>query len=232
MELYNSNCLEVLKSLENKVDLICTDPPYRVTSRGNCGAMGGFWKKEQSNKGKIFEHNDIDVSEYAGLFYNVLKDNCHCYVMCNNKNLIDFLNEFTKVGFKFVKSLIWDKQNKICSHYYMYCFEYILMFTKGERSINFPSTPDILSIPIKKLKNADGSNQHDCEKPIELMKILIENSTKKGEIVLDPFMGIGSTCVASKMLERDYIGIEIDPKYFKIAEERLNTVNTVNFDEW
>lgn len=226
--IYNSNCLEVLKTID-KVDLICTVPPYRVTSRGNCGTMGGFWKKEQSNKGKIFEHNDIDVSEYAGLFYNVLKDNCHCYVMCNNKNLIDFLNEFTKVGFKFVKSLIWDKQNKICSRYYMYCFEYILMFTKGERSINFPSTPDILSIPIKKLKNADGSNPHDCEKPIELMKILIENSTKKGETVLDPFMGIGSTCVASKMLERDYIGIEIDPKYFKIAEERLNKINS---EDW
>ena len=150
--IYNSNCLEVLKNLENKVDLICTDPPYRVTSKGSCGTMGGFWKKEQSNKGKIFDNNDIEVSEYAQLFYDVLKDNCHCYVMCNNKNLIEFLNEFTKAGFKFVKSLIWDKRNKICSRYYMYCFEYILMFTKGERSINFPSTPDILSIPIKKLK--------------------------------------------------------------------------------
>lgn len=61
------------------------------------------------------------------------------------------------------------------------------------------------------------------------MKILIENSTQKGETVLDPFMGIGSTCVASKMLERDYIGIEIDPKYFKIAEERINTVNS---EDW
>lgn len=150
--IFNSNCLEVLKSLENKVDLICTDPPYKLTSRGSCGTMGGFWKNTNSKKGKIFEHNDINVSEYAQLFYDALKDNCHCYVMCNNKNLIEFLNEFTKAGFHFVKSLIWDKQNKICSRYYMYCFEYILMFTKGERSINFPSTPDILSIPIKKLK--------------------------------------------------------------------------------
>lgn len=227
--IFNSNCLDVLKTLENKVDLICTDPPYKLTSKGNCGTMGGLYKNKEALAGKIFDNNDIEVSEYAGLFYNVLKNNCHCYVMCNNKNLIDFLNEFKKVGFKFVKSLIWDKQNKICSSYYMYCFEYILMFSKGTKIINFPSTPDILSIPIKKLKNADGSNQHDCEKPIELMKILIENSTQKGETVLDPFMGIGSTCIASKMLERDYIGIEIDPKYFKIAEERLNTVNS---DEW
>ena len=58
----------------------------------------------RKNGNEILDFNDIEVSEYAGLFYNVLKDNCHCYVMCNNKNLIDFLNEFTKVGFKFVKN--------------------------------------------------------------------------------------------------------------------------------
>ena len=66
-------------------------------------------------------------------------------------------------------------------------------------------------------------------------KLLVKCKCKKlreflrGEIVLDPFMGIGSTCVASKMLESDYIGIEIDPKYFKIAEERINTVNS---EDW
>lgn len=103
--LFNENVLDVLPKIE-AVDLIISDPPYRVTSRGNCGTMGGFWKNEISNKGKIFQYNDIEVSQYAQLFYNVLKNNCHCYIMCNNKNLIEFLNEFTRVGFNFVKSLI------------------------------------------------------------------------------------------------------------------------------
>lgn len=228
--LYNNNCIEILNTLHSQVDLIITDPPYRLTSRGNCGTMGGLCKNKETLAGKIFDNNDIEVSEYAQLFYDVLKDNCHCYVMCNNKNLIEFLNEFTKAGFHFVKSLIWDKQNKICSHYYMYCFEYILMFTKGERSINYPSTPDILSIPVKKLKNADGSNMHDCEKPIELMEILIKNSSNEGDTVLDPFMGIGAVGCACKLLNREFIGIEIDEKYFKIASERIEKLHVI--DEW
>lgn len=55
------------------------------------------------------------------------------------------------------------------------------------------------------------------------MKILIENSSNENDIVLDPFMGIGSTCIASKELNRRYIGIEIEDKYFNIAQERINT---------
>lgn len=227
--LFNENVLDVLPKIE-AVDLIISDPPYRVTSRGNCGTMGGFWKNEISNKGKIFEYNDIEVSQYAQLFYNVLKNNCHCYIMCNNKNLIEFLNEFTRVGFNFVKSLIWDKQNKICSRYYMYCFEYILMFTKGERSINCPETSDILSIPIKKLKNPDGSNMHDCEKPVDLMSILIKNSSNEGETVLDPFMGIGAVGCAAKLLNRNFIGIEIDERYFKIAQTRIDSMQII--EDW
>lgn len=58
--------------------------------------------------------------------------------------------------------------------------------------------------------------------PIDLMKILVENSSEKGEIVLDPFMGIGSTCVASKELNRKYIGFEIDENYYNIAYNRIN----------
>ena len=66
--IFNSNCLDVLKTLENKVDLICTDPPYKLTSKGNCGTMGGLYKNKEALAGKIFDNNDIEVSEYAGLF--------------------------------------------------------------------------------------------------------------------------------------------------------------------
>ena len=142
--------------------------------------------------------------------------------MINNLNLQEMLNEATKVGFHFVKCLIWDKQSKICGTYYMNQFEYICLFRKGgDRPINNCGTSDILSIPIKKLKDENGNNLHDTEKPIELMKILVENSTNEGETVIDPFMGIGSCGIASKMLNRNFIGCEIDPKYFEIAKNRI-----------
>ena len=133
------------------------------------------------------------------------------------------INVGTSCGFKFVKCLIWDKGNKICGRYYMGCYEYILLFRKGgDRPINNCGTPDIIFLPIKKLKDNNGNNLHDTEKPVDLMKILIENSSTENELVLDPFMGIGSTGVACVNANRNFIGIELDEKYFNIAKERIN----------
>lgn len=183
----------------------------------------------------MFQFNDIDCSEYAPEFYRILKNGGHCYVMTNHVNLIHMLNTFTdlrseeekqmnvkKYGFHFIKSLIWDKGNKIMGQYYMSQYEYILFFRKGRGvKINHCGTSDILSIPNAKLKDASGKNLHDTEKPVKLMEILIDNSSKKGDVVLDPFMGIGSSGIACKNLERNFIGIEIDPHYYNIAHNRI-----------
>lgn len=202
--------------------MIVTDPPYKTTSRGNAGNSGGMLQKKINMDGKVFTHNNIDCLEYAPEFFRVLKDGSHCYVMTNHVNLIHMLNTFTDAGFHFIKSLIWDKGNKIMGQFYMSQFEYILFFRKGRGiKINHCGTSDILSVPNIKTKGADGKNIHDTEKPIELMKILIDNSSKENNTVLDPFMGVGSAGIASKMLNRQFIGVEIDPKYYEIATERI-----------
>lgn len=222
-KLINGGCLEYMRTLENEsIDLIVTDPPYPTTSRGHAGNSGGMLQKEINKRGKVFEHNNIDCTEYAPEFYRVLKDGSHCYVMTNHINLIKMLNVFTDCGFHFIKSLIWNKGNKIMGQYYMSQFEYILFFRKGYgKKINNCGTADILSVPNKKTKDANGKNIHDTEKPVELMKILIENSTQKGDIVLDPFVGVGATALACIESERDYIGIELDENYYNIAKERV-----------
>ena len=221
--IYNENCLDVFKTIpDESIDLIATDPPYPVMARGNNGNAGGMFLKKINMDGKVFEHNDINVSEYAPEFFRVLKDGSHLYVMTNHINLIEMLNTFTKVGFHFIKSLIWDKGNKIMGQFYMSQFEYILFFRKGfGKKINNCGTSDILSIPNDKTKAPDGSNYHDTEKPVELFKILIENSTQKGEVVMDPFMGIGACGVACKQVGRSFIGCEIDKKYFDVAKNRI-----------
>lgn len=222
MKLYNKDCLEVFKNIQDdSVNLIVTDPPYRVTTHGTSFNHGMFENKA-TNQGIIFEHNDIEVSEYAPEFYRVLKDGSHCYVMCNHINLQSMLNTFTDVGFHFIKSLIWDKGNKIMGTYYMSQFEYILFFRKGRGvPINNCGTSDILSIPNIKMKTPTGENYHDTEKPVSLWEILISNSSQKGDVVLDPFMGIGGAGVAAKKLCRNFIGCEIDSKYFEVAESRI-----------
>lgn len=207
---------------DESVDLIVTDPPYKVTSRGNAGNSGGMLKTKMFCQGKVFTHNNIDCAEYAPEFYRLLKDGSHCYVMTNHVNLIKMLNTFTNCGFHFIKCLIWDKGNKIMGHYYMSQFEYIMFFRKGRGvKINHCGTGDILSVPNRKTKDENGKNIHDTEKPVELMKILIDNSSQEDSVVLDPFMGVGSAGIACRQLNRQFIGIEIDDNYFKIAEDRI-----------
>lgn len=217
------DCIKHLKTIpDNSIDLIITDPPYRTTPRGSSGTMGGYWKEPIAKKGNIFNYNSIEFSEYIPEFYRVLKESTILYIMCNNSNLQNLLNVGTQSGFNFVKCLIWEKGNKICGRYYMGCYEYILLFRKGkDRPINNCSTPDILKVPINKLKDENGKNLHNTEKPVELMKILIENSSNVGDIILDPFMGIGATGIAAKELNRKFIGIELDEKYYNIAKNRI-----------
>ena len=223
--IINDNMLEVLKDMpDNSIDLIITDPPYKVTSRGSAGNSGGMLQKKINRQGQVFKHNNINANEYMGELYRVLKDGSHFYIMTNHVNLFEMLTSIKAVGFHFIKSLIWDKGNKIMGQAYMSQFEYILFCRKGSfKKINNCGTSDILSVANKKTKGINNKNLHDTEKPIELMKILIENSSKAGDIVLDPFMGIGSTIIGAIELSRIGYGIELDEHYFNIAKDRIES---------
>lgn len=224
--LINGDSLAIMDNLIAQgvqVDCIATDPPYKTTARGHAGNSGGMLQKEINKKGQVFDHNSCDVKNWMPKLYQLLKEGGHCYIMTNHKNLIEYLNVATNNGFSFIKSIIWDKQNKIMGQFYMSQYEYILFFRKGRGiKINNCGTSDILSIPNKKHKDPSGQNYHDTEKPVELMKILIENSTKENEIVLEPFMGIGATALAAKELNRRCIACELSEKYYNIALDRIN----------
>lgn len=226
-KLYNVDCIELMKKMESEsIDLIVTDPPYKTTKRGGTGNSGGMCKKKEFSDGKGgFKHNDVPIKVFVPELYRVLKEGSHCYIMTNHVNLQEMLNTCTESGFHFIKCLIWDKGNKIMGQCYMSQFEYILFLRKGKhKKINNCGTSDILSIPNKKTKDENGKNLHDTEKPVNLMKILVENSSNENDLVLDPFMGIGSTGVACLNTNRRFIGIELDEKYFNIAKERLENL--------
>ena len=149
--------------------------------------------------------------------YRVLKNGSHCYIMINARNLKDLQTDAEKVGFKFQNILIWNKGNAVPNKYYMNAYEIILMLRKGPaKNINNMGTKNILDV-----KNNRTNRLHPTEKPVELMKILIENSSNKNDIVLDPFMGAGSTGVASVESGRKFIGIEIDKSYYDVSKQRL-----------
>lgn len=234
-KLYNMDCMDLMKEFpDNSIDLIVTDPPYPVTSRGTAGNSGGMLQKDINKKGSVFKYNDIDCTKYAPEFYRILKDGSHCYVMTNHVNLIHMLNTFTNCGFHFIKSLIWDKGNKIMGQYYMSQFEYILFFRKGRGiQINNCGTSDIISIYNSKTKDISNNNIHDTEKPIGLYELLIKNSThSKNDIVYDAFAGSDNCEIACYNLGINYIGSELDKEYFGKATERLEAVKSqIRFDD-
>lgn len=223
--IYNENAMNLLDELiknNQKVNMIFTDPPYKITSRGGGGSSGGMFQKKEVNNGKVFKENNLEIENWLPKFYDILEDNSHCYIMTNNKNITHYLNVIEKSQFHFIKNLIWVKDNKIMGQTYMSQFEYIIMLRKGShKKINNCGTSDVLHISNKKTKNIDNKTIHDTEKPILLTNLLIENSSNENDIILDPFMGIGGCGVSCELLNRKFIGCEIDEYYFNIAKERI-----------
>jgi len=225
-KIYNEDCMVVMKRMfDNSVDLIITDPPYKLTARGNYGNTGGMFRKKEVKNGKVFSVNNIEIETWLPELYRVLKQNSHCYIMTNNKNITKFLSVINESDFHFIKCLIWVKDNKIMGQTYMSQFEYIIMLRKGKhKRINNCGTSDVLVYPNKKSKDSLGKNINDTEKPLGLIEVLVENSSVAKDIVLDPFMGSGTTGVACKKLNREFIGIEIAKRDFDFAQSRINQV--------
>lgn len=113
---------------------------------------------------------------------------------------------------------VGEKNNCTPSQYYMKNCEYVLFLRKGKAKwIN-----DIGgSKTVHQFNNIIGNKTHPCEKPVDLLKFYIANSSNEGDVVFDPFSGTGSTLVASKELGRNYLGYEIDEEYYSIAKKRL-----------
>jgi site-specific DNA-methyltransferase (adenine-specific) len=220
--IINADCMDILKQLPGKcIDLVCTDCPYHVGHNGGGGRCQKKWMTagqmenyENTKSGKMFEHNDISFEDWLPEIYRVLKDDTHCYIMINGLNLSELQKQAEKVGFIYQNILVWEKNNATPNKFYMQKLEFILMLRKGkERWINNMGQKNIIKVP-----NNVGNKVHPTEKPVSLMEVLIENSTNKGELVLDPFAGTGTTLKAAISLGRKAIGYELNPEYIKKIE--------------
>ena len=217
--LINGDTEQELKIIPNCfVDVVVLDPPYKTTKRGNSSGTGGFFKKESHINGNGgLSKNDIKPKQYLPEIYRVMKESSHGYLMCSDKTLMMFNLALELAGFKVIRNLVWVKNNCITGTFYMSNHEYIIFFRKGKGvKINNCGTKTALHYDNPKPK------VHPNQKPVDLLKVLIENSSVVGDVVLDPFMGSGSTGVAAKMLNRQFIGIELDEEYFKVSQDRLS----------
>jgi len=244
-KIHLGDSLEIMKQIpDGSVDLIVTDCPYRIIAGGvsinpnisqptgilqkkrhavsDGSKIGNKWIKKNGSipcvvkNGKMFKHNDLNFEDWLPDLFRVLKKGKHCYIMINSRNVMELQQKAEAVGFVFQNLLVWNKGNATPNRYYMQGAEFILLLSKRPAlNINNMGTTNIISIP-----NIIGKKDHPTQKPEQLLKVFIENSSKKDEIVLDPFLGSGTTVATCINLNRQYIGIELDEIYYKIACER------------
>ena len=220
IQLIHGDCLEKMRDIpDNSVDCVITDPPYKLTSGGCKGKLNIVFNKTDykgTSSGKMFEIPNFSC--WMENCYRILKDGTHFYCMTNDKNMYDILKSANNVGFKEVNILVWKKYMHTPLPYYMKNIEFIVLFRKGKaRKINNTGSYTL----IENIKGIYGNKVHPSEKPNKLMEYLIENSTDKKDLILDPFMGSGTAGVSCINTNRRFIGIEKDDDYFEIAQKRI-----------
>lgn len=218
--LHHGDVLDLLPLIpDESVDLIFTDPPYSVISGGQSRAKGYGYAQSvlYKNDGKIFEHNDIAVTDYIAEFYRVLKPSCHCYIMVNKDNLIEFVIAAKAAGFGWHNLLMWEKNTATPNRWYMKNMELILFFFKRPaRMINDRGAKQNFKC------NNPRNKLHPTEKPVDMMSHYIKMSSAPGDTVLDPFAGCGSTALAAMKTGRRWITMEKDDAYHAVALTRLS----------
>lgn len=213
-KLLQGDCLELIKKIpDGSVDLVVTDPPYGMNFQSN-------YRKEKYDK--IDNDKTLDwLDEYVSELYRIMKDNTAVYCFCSWHNIDIFKQTFEKY-FKLKNIIVWEKNNTSMGDLkgsYAPKYELVLFAHKGRRLLNGFRYPDIIQA------KRTGNQHHPTEKPVDLLEIFIGESSDENNIVFDGFMGSGSTGVAALNLNRHFIGIELDKKYYETAKSRIENLN-------
>lgn len=213
--IVNKCCIDGMREMaDESVDLIVTDPPYLMN-------YVSAWRKHSFGKIKGDKSDFQLISDFFTESARLLKDGGGIYSFCSWQSVDFFKQEFEK-HFKLKNILVWNKNNHGSGDLagsYAPKHEFILFGAKGRHLLN-KRIADVVNcqrVDVNKMV-------HPTEKPVPLLEIFIQNSSKVGDIILDPFSGCGSTGIACANLQRDFIGFELDENYAKIGNKRIKEV--------
>ncbi len=240
-KVYNMDALEFLKGIEdNSIDLVLVDPPYNISqkniSRKNLSFKG--YKRNMDIKQDFGDWDHFKSDEEFLTFTEnwfkecarILKPKSWIYIFFDKQKIGYFdLILAEKYGIKVRNIYIWLKSNPVPSFRKMNWLsanEFIWVGSKGEGKIkNFLSQKQMYNYMITPNKSIYGETIHPTEKPKKLIRRLIEASTIENDIVLDCFMGSGTTAICAKELNRNFIGCEINKEYYQLCLDRLKQNN-------
>ncbi|EHP6403030.1 DNA methylase [Escherichia coli] len=201
------NCVPIMAGFpDNAVDFILTDPPYLV----------GF--RDRSGRAIAGDKTDEWLQPACNEMYRVLKKDALMVSFYGWNRADRFIAAWKAAGFRIVGHLVFTKTYSSKAAYVGYRLECAYLLAKGRPLLPQNPLPDVLGW------NYTGNRYHPTEKPVSSLQPLIESFTTRGAIVLDPFAGSGSTCVAALQSGRRYIGIELLEQYHRAGRERLEAV--------
>ncbi len=251
--IYKGDCIEILnkKIDSNSIDLIFADPPYNLSGNGlkwKGNKTGGDWfmVNEQWDKMSPQDYNKF-TREWIGACHKVLKKTGSIYIASSYHNIGEILVVLKQFNFKINNIITWYKTNampNMTKRVFTHSTEFIVWAVKGkgwtfnyekmkeinpekQKNGNQKQMRDLWQMPLvqgkERLRGNDGKALHPTQKPEEMLKRIILASSNKGDIVLDPFLGSGTTTYIAKKYNRYWIGIERNKKYIEIAKGRMKT---------
>jgi modification methylase len=241
------DCIEMMNSLpENSVDLIFADPPYNLQLKGDLhrpdnskvDAVDDEWDQFDS-----FRAYDDFTTEWLKAARRILKPNGAIWVIGSYHNIFRVGSTLQNQGFWILNDVVWRKSNPMPNFRgkrFTNAHETMIWASKSEGAkytFNYEALKALNEgiqmrsdwvLPIctghERLKNENGDKAHPTQKPESLLHRLLVGSTNPGDVILDPFFGTGTTGAVAKMLGRNFIGIEREEAYRKVAEKRIAKV--------
>lgn len=216
-KIYNMDCLEGMKKIDDgTVDLIVTDPPYLINYRT------GRRKDKEHRFGRVILGDDDKelIKRYIEQCYRVLKNDSAMYMFCS-MDKVDFFKQELEKHFKIKNMIIWVKNNHTAGDLkaqFGKKYEIIFLVNKGRKKFNGKRITDVWEFD-----RVSGKSQiHQNQKPVELIEFCIEKHSNEGNLILDGFMGSGTTAIACLNTNRNFIGFELDEGYYEAAIKRID----------
>ncbi|HEY9766754.1 MAG TPA: site-specific DNA-methyltransferase [Chroococcales cyanobacterium] len=218
VRLEKADCIDFLRSLPDAfADTAVSDPAYSGMNQHlqlGKGRIVGRYK--ELGEGKWFEEfadTPENYRNFLGELYRVLKQDSHLYLMFDSFSLLT-LAPIVREFFSVKNLIVWDKVNIGMGHYFRRRHEHVLFAVKGKKKLNRKDLPDVWRIP-RLHKSA-----YPTQKPVALFEAMLEGSCQEGDMVLDPFLGSGSSAIAALKKNCHFVGCDLSAKAISIAEQR------------
>lgn len=223
----HADAVEWLRTLPPGVaDMVSTDTAYESLEKHRAKGTTTRLKVSKASSNEwfpIFKNERFE--ELFVELYRVQAKNSHLYFYCDQETMFVAKPIAEKIGFKFWKPLVWAKPRIGMGYHYRAKYELVLFFEKGKRRLNDLGVADVL--PFDSIRNG-----YPTEKPVDLNAVFVRQSTEKGQLVIDPFMGSAAAGVAALGRDRDFMGCDVKETAVTACRTRLAAHGTDAGRNW